>query len=88
MDRTEREIINFMKAYRDEKDPLKAMGDMLFFMGVSEGPIFWDEARKELEKEGASEQQLKRDYNEHLKRGSKYYMSYEQFKQKKEQGLL
>lgn len=88
MERTERDIVEFMKRYKDKPENIEAMADMLAFMGISDAPIFLDAALKEIQEEKTDNFEMRQLYYSYLRRGSKFYMSYEKFLQKKEAGEI
>lgn len=88
MDRSERDIIEKMKEYRGENVAIEAMAEMLLFMGIIDAPAMAQQAFDELAQERQAEKQLQREYAQHLKKGFGHYMSYNQFKAKKQAGEI
>lgn len=88
MERTERDIIEFMKRYKDKPGAMEAMADMLAFMGIDDAPILLDDAKQELTEDKQLEQVTKAEYNNYLRKGSKFYCSYPEFIRRKEAGEL
>lgn len=88
MERTERDIIDFMKRYKDKPEAMAAQADMLAFMGIPEAPIFYDNALQEIKNEKTFQSISRREYTDYIRRGSRYYCSYEEFIRRKEAGQL
>lgn len=88
MERTERDIIEFMKRYKDKPGAMEAQADILAFMGIEDAPILLDDAKQELKDDKQLEHIIRAEYNAYLKKGSKFYCSYPEFIRRKEAGEL
>lgn len=79
MERTDHEIIEFMKRHQDEKTIL-AMGELLMFMGLPDGGNMALAAMKELSDEKEHLSFLQRKYSDYLKNNkASNYISYQEF---------
>jgi formylmethanofuran dehydrogenase subunit A len=88
IERSERDIINKFKEYKDQPEAMQAMAEILVFLGLPEGVDFWQMAQEEIKAEAAANSELRSAYRRHIAQGFKNYMSYEKFVQKKEAGEL
>ena len=88
MERTAREIVDRFKKHAKTPGAMEAMTDILSFMGVPEASMFYEQAVEELENEQMSMDELKAEYVKYIRQGAAFYMSFDAFCRKKEQGEL
>lgn len=88
MQRSAEQIKAKMKEYRENPEAMVAMTDMLLYMGISDASELYKEAVKELEEEKTAISTVKLAYINHLKKGSRHYMSFDKFVQKWEAGEI
>ena len=82
MERSDREIVEFMKGYKDKPESIRAMGDILAFMGLLEGVAFGEMALQEIQEENKHSKDLRNDYHTYLRnRKASEYISYEKYLQ-------
>ena len=90
MERTSQEIIDFMKRYETEKNEIIfAMGELLSFMGIADGPILALEATEQIEGEVQQVKFLKNRYQDYLRtRKASEYISFDRYLEKVARGEI
>ena len=90
MERTDREIIDFMRRYETEKNEIIfAMGELLAFMGIPDGPILALEATEAIEGEIQQVKFLKSRYQDYLRsRKATDYISFDRYLEKVAKGEI